>query len=219
MKLVYSIMLFLAISFSAFAEESTAVFNWSDPTSLNPSYKAPTADNRYGEYISKVTFTANGATFCINDDSVKELSQKARFLYGYNTKIVEMRAYPTSIITVSAPDGGVIKSVTFEGAKVTSDYISAVDDDLGTFSGSEWKASESVAVTSIDLYIDATINCTKTTVKYVGNASVGAISNGKDVYPVRWYDLTGRIYTSKPASRGLYIVKNNDGSTRRVIVK
>ena len=219
MKFVYTLLILLTFAIPAAADETSAVFNWSDPTSLSPAFKAPTSENRYGEYISKVTFSASGASFTINDDNVKELSQKARFLYGYETKVVEMRAYPTSILTICAPDGANIKTIAFEGAKVTADYISTVDDETGTFTGSTWKVADGVGLSQVELYIDKTINCTKTTVTYAGNASVGTVSTAKDVKPLRWYDLTGRTYTTKPAARGVYIVKNSDGSTQRVIVK
>lgn len=183
----------------------TAVFDWSAPGSLTPSYPAPTADSRYGEYISNVTFTANDVTLKIDDSSVKELSQRARFLYGYVTQTVEMRAYASSVITIEVSQDKAITSILFEGAKVGDDYLSYTGTD-GAFSGTQWTAAPGTSVCKVDLDVLATINCTRTTVNFA-TAGVDDISVDGDDAASQWYTLSGMALQAEPQAPGLYIVR------------
>ena len=202
--------LLLCVTFGgAFAQ--TSVFDWSNPGLLTPAYPAPTAGNRYGEYISNVTFTAGDATLTIDDSSVKEQSQRARFLFGYVTQTVEMRAYATSVITIEVPESQAIKSIAFEGAKVSDEYISYGGTD-GTFSGTAWTATDGVDVCKVDLDILATINCTRTTVTAT-TAGVDGITTDADS-TTTWYTIDGLQLSAEPTAPGLYIVRKGHKVTK-----
>ena len=154
---------FAFFCFSLMHAQKAYVFNWADPTSLDPDFSAPDLNNRYGEYISNVVFMCGPVSLQINDDDVNELSQKARFLYGYTTRTVEMRAYPHSIITVELTEPGSIKSIKFEGAKATSTQMEYMGEQ-GTFKNTTWTADDEELVKKVEFYVAATINCTKTAV-------------------------------------------------------
>lgn len=207
----------LTLSFSAKAQTLSASFNWNQPSTLTPAYSAPNSDNRYGEYISLVEFKDNGVTFVIDDSAVKEQSRRARFLFNYLTQACEMRAYVDSYITITAPESYVITSIEFSGPKVGSDYLSAVDETLGTVGESNWTAADGAQTNKVILSVDATINCTLTTVNCATQASVSDIALDTADTVTTWTDLSGRVYTSRPTVPGLYIARAAGTATKLLI--
>ena len=192
------------------ADRVTDVFNWSDPASLSPAYGAPTAADRYGAYISMTVFTAPGGTTCqIDDSQVAEGSQKARFLYGYNTGVVEMRAYANSDIIVTAPQGMAVESVAFAGAKADGYYMTPYDEH-SSFDGQTWATTQPAA--QARFYVEATINCTSMTVTCVRTAAVSDITADTADAPARWYTLQGVALPDRPTAPGLYIRRTGNAS-------
>jgi hypothetical protein len=192
----------------------TAVFNWSDPSTLNPAYQGPTADNRYGDYISNVVFSDNGVTLQVSDNDVKEGSQKARFLYGYVTQVIEMRAYPNSEIIITAPTDMCVHKVEFEGAKADENYLISESDD-STFANGTWTAGSDSRVA--EFYIDATINCTKITVQCIAGTGVdNVVADSADQAAAQWYTIDGKILSKQPTLSGLYIKRI--GNTAKTIL-
>lgn len=188
---------------SAVSAQVTAVFNWEKPSTLTPAYSAPTSSAPSGEYISNVTFTNNGVSFKIIDDDVKELSRRARFYFGYNTQTVEMRAYLDSEIVVTAPDGMAIESVEWQGAKVGSDYLTAL---YGTWNGTSWHTDNKTNEPgTMSFYVDATINCTSVTVRCTPLAGVEDIA--ADAARCTWYTMQGTQLDDEPSTHGIYICR------------
>lgn len=202
-------------AFFCSARTVTATFDWSQPSSLTPAYSAPDASNRYGEYIGNVEFSDNGVTCLINDDDVKEGSQKARFLYGYNTQMVEMRAYAQSDIIVTAPEGLVVTRVAFAGAKADGNYMTPYDAN-SAFTGQEWESSEPGR--EARFYVEATINCTSMKVVCTEPAGVTDVTVDEANAPEQWYTLQGQALKGKPVAAGLYIERGG-GKVRKVVVK
>lgn len=198
---------------SLMAQDSQSyTFDWSRPGSLTPAYPAPTADNRYGEYISNVTFTSGPVELTIDDSSVKEQSQRARFLYGYNTQVVEMRAYVMSSIIISVPETENIVSVSFEGAKVTDQQLT-YGGTYGTFKGSTWSVKEGESVHQVEFDVDATINCTATTVT-ISTAGADDVFAESASTPGEWFTLEGIRLPARPDVPGLYIVRNGSKTVK-----
>lgn len=194
------------VSGGAFATDSQAgpTFNWSDPSSLTPAFSAPTSENRYGEYISNVEFTGgdlNTIHLVINDKDVKEQSQRARFLYGYNTRQVEMRAYTNSVISIWSTKNGIAR-ITFTGPKADENYLEYIGDD-GTFKGGVWDGN--VDSEKVEFRVNATINCFSIDVT-PSSAGVDdvAVDVDDDACAV-WYTLEGRRLDSRPTIPGLYV--------------
>ena len=191
-------------------------FNWSDPGSLSPAFPAPNADNRYGEYISNVTFSDNGVTVMVNEDDVKEKSQCARFLYGYLTQAVEMRAYHNSDIIITAPEGMVVKRVQFTGAKADANYLTPYDEN-SAFNGQEWSTEQPGR--EVKFYVEATINCNSITVICTEAAGVEDIVADADAEAATvWYTLSGIAMNEKPSTPGVY-VRRQGAKVSKVVIK
>lgn len=193
--------------------QATAVFNWSNPAGLTPAYAAPTAENRYGEYIGGVEFTSAGVTLVIDDEDVAQLSQKARFLYGYLTQVVEMRAYPGSLISITAPEGRHVARIEFAGAKADESYMQTPE---GKLLNGVWTPAET-RPNPVIFTIDATINCTKITVVTEQTQGVDDIVADTDA-EAQWYTVGGVELPARPAVPGLY-VRRLAGRSKLVIIK
>lgn len=200
----------------------TEVFNWSEPGKLTPAYPAPTSSNRYGEYIGKVSFTAGEVTLYIDDSNVREQSQRARFLYGYNTGCVEMRSYPATVIRISVPDDRQIEAVSFAGAKVGAAYMVPVDGnsedlpaDACTLSqeGAEAVYSYAVPAHEVFFYITQTINCTSTAVKVSDHAGLNDVIADADA-AILYYTLQGVLLPGRPSAPGVYVQRSAAGNTK-----
>jgi hypothetical protein len=184
------------------------VFDWANPTTLSPSYNGPTSSDRYGEYIGGVTFSDNGVTLIIDDSNVSQASQKARFIYGYNTSSIEMRAYVNSDIIITAPEGYGVTNVDFEGAKADELYMTSYDTE-STFANGSWAAS--IPAQEAKFYVDATINCTKITVTCSeSNAVRDIIAGDAETHVEEWYDTLGHKLSTQPTKPGLFILKKNN---------
>jgi len=205
-KLFFALCAFLtSIGVYATDPEFAPTFNWSDPSSLTPAFSAPTAENRYGEYISNVEFTdgkLNTIHLVIDDNNVSEQSQRARFLYGYNTQQVEMRAYTNSIISIWATKNG-IHRITFTGPKADENYLEYIGSD-GTFKGGVWEGLAQDGE-KVQFLVTATINCFTIDVLHAsaGIADVTVDSDADDC--AVWYTIEGRRLDGRPTIPGLYV--------------
>lgn len=215
---------FFALTFPVAAQKQSATFNWAQPSTLSPAFPAPTSDNRYGDYISNVEFKTDWCTLCIDDSSVAQLSQRARFLYGYLTNIVEMRAYANSLIKITPTDTDYeITNVVFAGAKVSEYYIHPDADEslwATTTSGEEtaWQIGEGLRDSvdgSVFFAVDATINCTSTVVVLSKKAGVADITIDSEDSEVVWFTLQGVQLPQTPTQPGLYI-KHAGGKSFKV---
>lgn len=211
-----SIVLAALACTGAYAKTVSGVFNWSDPQSLTPAFNAPTSDNRYGEYISNVTFSDNGVTLVVNDDDVKEQSRRARFLYGYQTRVVEMRAYLDSDIVITAPEGMYVKRIKFEGGKASGDQLVPYDEN-SAFVGQEWSTENPQPSTKF--YVAETINCTSITVVCTDVAGVESVVSDAAAGNEQWCTMSGVVLDSKPTQPGLYICRNGHKVSKVLIAK
>ena len=205
----------LAFASCAYADTVTAIFNWSDPSTLSPAYPAPTSTNQSGEYIGNVVFSNKGVTVKINDDNVKELSRKARFYFGYLTQCCEMRAYYESDIIVTAPEGMTVSQISFEGAKVGNEYLIPYDEK-SSFSGQTWTAG--VAAREAKFFVDVNINCTAMMVRCTGEAGVDDITADDTDTESQWFTLTGIQLNERPTAPGLYIQRKG-AKAERVLIR
>lgn len=211
--LLYMVCFLAVIAALRAPAQTTAVFDWSNPAGLTPAYSAPTAENRYGEYIGGVEFTSAGVSLVIDDEDVAQQSQKARFLYGYLTQVVEMRAYPGSCISITAPEGRHVARIEFAGAKADESYMQTPE---GKLQNGVWTPAET-RPNPVIFTIDATINCTKITVVTEDTQGVDDIIADTDT-DEQWYTVGGVGLYGKPAAAGLY-VQRMAGRSKLVIIK
>lgn len=121
----------------------TAVFNFSDPTSLNPSYSASdfSKENGYVVKVSDKTFTANGVSLSFNDLSnsagvwIQRINSESA--YWLMPKI-------NSYVIFTAPEGGLIESIEVGKGSLQGNF-SPDKGQGGTFDASSsdycWKWS------------------------------------------------------------------------------
>lgn len=193
------------------------VFNWTDPSSLDPAYPAPNSGNRYGEYISNVTFKTNAGInsfyLTIDDSNVKEQSQRARFLFGYNTQKVEMRAYPGSYIKISTKKN-YISWIEFTGPKVDNNYLECLGEDA-EYKDGRWYVNPSSS--EVEFYVHTTINCFTTECMHsTADVSEVAVDSDDDDKAV-WYTLDGCRLASRPDVPGVYIRRG--AQVTKVLIK
>lgn len=207
MKRIASLCLIFLSALMCFSQ--TYRFNWAAPQTLDPPYPAPDANNRYGEYIGKDIFTAGPVSLMVDDDYVMQGSQKARFLYGYNTLTVEMRAYMLSTINIMVPEDYTITEISFEESQVR-DIPLAYYGPWGTFKTNRWTASAE-RVNEVIFDVEATITCTMTTVKVkkveAAEDSVADIFGDEKDTMVQWLDLNGLTLDKKPSTPGIYLCR------------
>lgn len=202
--------LFFAAIFSGELSAQSSIFDWSNPQTLSPSFPAPDEQNRYGEYIGNVEFVSGPVTLTIDDSEVIEQSQRARFLWGYMTQIVEMRAYRNSVIKITASDDEYIKNISFEGAKVSDQQLTLITEG-GNFANRTWSADDT-DVRTVEFFVEATINCTLTAVE-TGTASVSECYYQTDV-PQQWFTVQGICLSEKPVTPGVYILRKGNNVTK-----
>lgn len=204
-RLWHLLAILIALTSLKAESQTVSTFDWSDPGTLTPQFSAPTSSNRYGEYIGDVVFTGEHATLVVVDSLIKEQSQQARFLYGYNTGMVEMRAYPGSFITIKATDDDhYITQVEFQGAKVGIDYLDEVNNQ-GSWSRGTWTAGDE-RCSSVTFGVYVTINCTATIVYSSAGLGVPALSSDDSdtESAAEYYTLTGQRVTA-PVKGNLYL--------------
>lgn len=193
----------------------TGTFDWAKPVTLTPAYRPLSMSDRYGDYIGGVVFTDHSVALTIDDGGVREQSQRARFVYGYNTQCTEMRAYPGSDIIVSAPKGYDVTAVTFTGAKVGADYTTPYDA-ASRFDGGTWTAAQPDSVARF--YVDVTINCTMMTVTCHEHGAGLADITVDNEQPSAWIALDGVQYATRPEHPGVYVVRNGDKAKPKAVV-
>ena len=222
MKRILS-LLFVLAALTAVAQEKTSAFNWSNPVSLTPSYTAPTKDNRSGDFIGGVKFTAGDITFEVDDSEVSEQSRRARFYFNYATKQVELRAYSGSYITVTAAEGRSITTLVLEGPqsdKYYLDMVSPVADVTFTqtpplYDRITWTVP--AGTTSVRFYAEDRTQLTRTIVTTTDAAAVTDITADAQSYTPEYYTLQGHRLIHRPSAPGLYLERRGP-LTRKILI-
>lgn len=181
-----------------------AKFIWSEPQSLSPSFPAPTMANRSGEYVSNSTFVDGNASFMVYDQGVKEQSQRARFVYGYNTQQVELRIYVNSEIVITAAEGFVVTSVQFEGPEVGGEYLASYHEN-DSWQGSTWVAPSESNLNQVTMLALSRVEITSTVVTMMPTAGVADIIVDNELMPVTWYTISGCRLPAEPVAPGVYL--------------
>ena len=136
----FLLSIFCLFSLVSFATAEEAVFNFTAPVGLTPSitddmFNTTDTEGAYDFAISETTFTSNGVTLNTTNGSTASRIWKAA------SGKYDLRLYKTATMTITAPDGGTITSITFTGGTVNS--FSA---DNGTVDGKNWTGSASKVV-------------------------------------------------------------------------
>lgn len=130
-----------------------------------------------------------------------------------------MRAYPGSYIKIDVPEGRRIVSVSFDGAKVGTGYMTVDRPGTGAESveGSTatWRFSGDNR--QVVFYIDVTINCTLTTVTSDKTTDVTDIVAGTSEDAV-WYTMQGVTLPGCPTAPGVYL-RRNGTEVSRILVR
>jgi hypothetical protein len=211
------LFLFLACALFSIADE-TAVFNWASPSSLAPTYAAPTSANRTGDYIGNVVFRSNGVELVICDNDVPDAADKARLVYNNYTAAPELRSNLYSYILITAPEGMDVSQVLFEGAKVGDSYLRSTLVD-SSFKNGTWTAG-SAASSTAQFDVISTINCSKITVICTQHSGVTDITTDNDanISPTAWFMLNGAKLTQRPLAPGVY-VQQQGKSFKKIFVR
>ena len=136
----FLLSIFCLFSLVGFATAEEAVFNFTAPVGLTPSitddmFNTTDTEGAYDFAISETTFTSNGVTLNTTNGSTASRIWKAA------SGKYDLRLYKTATMTITAPAGGTITSITFTGGTVNS--FSA---DNGTVDGKNWTGSASKVV-------------------------------------------------------------------------
>lgn len=206
----------------AVAQERSSQFNWSNPTSLTPSFVAPTEANRAGDFVGAVKFTTDDVVFEVDDSNVSELSRRARFYLNYATKQVELRVYSGSYINISAVEGRTISSLVLEGPQSDRYYLDMVSPTADTtytptppvYDRTTWTVPD--GTTEVRFYAGERTQLTFTTVTTVDASGVSDITIDDNAAP-EWYTLQGRRLLSRPTIPGIY-VERTARTTRRILI-
>lgn len=191
--------------FTINAQTIKATFDWSNPTTLSPSYPSPTETKRSGEYVGNVKFTNNGVTMVVSDEEIKEKSQSARFYFGYNTGVCELRVYTNSDIIITAPTGMSITSIDFMGPEVGEYYLEPYC--TGSWNGMIFTPDDENIHNEVKFYAPSRVEITNTVVTCSRvNAVTDIHDDVDDAQPV-YYDLQGRPVDGNNITKGLYICK------------
>jgi len=127
----------------------------------------------------------------------------------WRNKGTHLRCYKSNILTVKADDNTDIKSIKFEGERVTSKYIDGLTD--GT-----WTAGNDAISTEVSFNILDSARINTITVDYETTTGVEAVAADNSDAPVEYYNLQG-VRVAEPAN-GLYIRRQGNTVTK-VLVK
>lgn len=146
-------------------DESTAVFNFAEPTSLtaNPALGAEEPDGTTGNTkinVNGTVFTSNGVT--VTDTGT---GTEARLYHQVNGDW-SYRVYNKSTMTITAPAGAHLVSVNFDTQTAThATNLGKCTFDTGTYTDKIWTAS-GTSTTTLTVTVNATVGMTGLTVKF-----------------------------------------------------
>lgn len=189
------------------AVAETAMFDFVNPTTLNPAQQNPGDGQEGAIVVSDLTFTAGNAAISFTDGSTT-----TRLYKDYN-KGNQLRLYKNGgSVTVKAAEGYVLKYVSFVGSKLTTmtENGTALDDAEDAL----WLATGDVTEAKFETTTDRVDIFSLT----VGLDKVGAVEdiNFDANEPVEYYNLQG-VRVANPEN-GLYI-RRQGSKVSKVIVK
>lgn len=223
MKRILSLFFVLA-SLAAGAQEKTSTFSWSTPGTLSPAFAAPDENERSGDFVGSVKFTAGDVTFEVDDSGVTEQSRRARFHFNYTTRQVELRVYMDSYVTITAAEGRSISSIVLEGPQSDRYYLDMISPTEGVtytpkppmYERTEWTVP--AGTTEVRFYADQRTQLTLTTVTTTDAAGVADIVADSPVAVPEWYTLQGVRLPRRPTAPGIYL-ERRAGLTGRILVR
>ncbi|MBQ9077246.1 MAG: chitobiase/beta-hexosaminidase C-terminal domain-containing protein [Muribaculaceae bacterium] len=183
--------------------ETTATFDFTDPSSLTPAQETPATSS--GIAVNDVVFTAGSVSLTASKGSA---STDCRLWGG--TSAVDFRTYKNSTITISGTNAKLV-SIEFTGNKASTTQLSAGN---GSFSGSTWTATEEVS--SVTFTTTATTNISTITVNYNVNTGIENVDSEDTDAPAEYYNLQG-VKVANPEN-GLYIRVQGNKATK-ILVK
>lgn len=167
--------------------EATFVFNSTEGlAALTPAVPAYTegSEDWLGPQNSAYFYDLAGKTLSKDNISIKfaytgtvtaTTTNSPRVFYS-SKGAYDLRFYKNvSTVTVSAPEGYVLKSVKFAGGKTTGLTVSTGSE--GSFSGAVWTAPENKEVASFDLYTTATLNINTIDVTIAKKSDIPVVTN------------------------------------------
>ncbi len=112
----------------------TAVFNFSEPSSLNPSYPPSAFETDEGRSlkVSDDTFTSNGVSLSFNDLSTATGVFLQKFNSGTYAGTYWLMPHVNSYVIFTAPEGGYIESIEIAKGSLQGNF-SPSKDQKGTF--------------------------------------------------------------------------------------
>lgn len=167
--------------------EATFVFNSTEGlaalTPAVPAYAEGSEDwlgpqnNAYFYDLAGKTLSKDNISikFGYTGDVTATTTNSPRVFYS-SKKAYDLRFYKNvSTVTVSAPEGYVLKSVTFAGGKTSGLTVSTGSE--GSFTGAVWSAPEDKEVASFDLCTTATLNINTIDVTIAKKSDIPVVTN------------------------------------------
>ncbi len=128
-KLLLLTLSFFTMLFTAMAQ-STATFDFTNPTALNPAQTPAEVGSNTGLAVSDVVFTDNGVSL------VGTKGTNDAKIWTAKGPAYDFRVYKNGTITVTAPTDKVITSIVFSGNSVSAMTVTDGTFSNGTFTGS-----------------------------------------------------------------------------------
>lgn len=158
-KILLLMMSFFGIVLAALAQ-STATFDFTNPTGLNPSV-TPSEEASKGVSVSDQVFTDNGVTLVATKGSSDAVVFTGTEAKGFAK---ELRAYKGATVTITAPEGKNVTNVSLAGTAAGG--FTAAE---GTFESGTWTGSAS----SVVLTVTATVKVNTVIVTFAAPGSAG----------------------------------------------
>ena len=194
-KFLLSMLAVFAFVFAANAEE--AVFDFNNPTGLNPSV-TPSETISSGVQVEDMTFTDNGVGISFSTDN----SNGVRLWTGTNS-FYDLRLYKTTDVTLTAPAGSVITKIVVEGSNWGTSYVTFDGFDVSSMT---WTGSESTVAVKV---IKSTVKVNKISVTYISSDALVAPT----ITPNRGEYVEGdevEVTITGAAGQDLYYALNSD---------
>ena len=209
-------LLSLAVSAAALAQEPAAVFDFADPSSLNPSLPVPEKK----EWIELNSETFTNGPISLTFHASETGNTHVRLFHSYDAGC-DLRLYDGDDMVVTCTDGSrTLDRIVFTGslsgmASGSSDIV--LVPSQGTFVWEEvtWLAGNA-SLTEVTLVSDRQSRMTRIEVYMTGEAGVPNSDIDMEA-PCEYYTITGRRLDSRPVNPGIYLVRQN-ASTRKIII-
>lgn len=110
----------------------TAVFNFSEPSSLNPSYPPSAFETDEGRSlkVSDDTFTSNGVSLSFNDLSTATGVFLQKFNSGTYAGTYWLMPHVNSYVIFTAPEGGYIESIEIAKGSLQGNFSPSKDQKV-----------------------------------------------------------------------------------------